>query len=78
MISLFIDAIYCYTTDVLGPCYAIDGEKIMLQWFRSYLVIVAKESKQKSQNSTTPPIGNYFFLNGYLFMYFHNSRCIER
>ncbi|XP_075233507.1 vacuolar protein sorting-associated protein 11 homolog isoform X2 [Lycorma delicatula] len=51
------DAIYCYTTDVLGPCYAIDGEKIMLQWFRSYLVIVAKESKQKSQNSTTPPIG---------------------
>ncbi|XP_075227326.1 vacuolar protein sorting-associated protein 11 homolog [Lycorma delicatula] len=52
------DAIYCYTTDGLGPCYAIDGEKIMLQWFRCYLVIVAKESKQKSQNSTTPPIGN--------------------
>lgn len=37
------DAIYCYTSDGRGPCYAVEGKKIMLQWFRSYLIIIAKE-----------------------------------
>ncbi|XP_071442647.1 vacuolar protein sorting-associated protein 11 homolog isoform X2 [Hetaerina americana] len=40
------DGVYCYTPDGRGPCYAIGGEKILLQWFRSYLVIVAKEYKE--------------------------------
>lgn len=39
------DAVYCYTTDGRGPCYAIDGEKVMLEWFRSYLIIITKTSK---------------------------------
>ncbi|CAD6232599.1 GSCOCG00006969001-RA-CDS [Cotesia congregata] len=38
------DAVYCYTLDGRGPCYAIEGQKVMLDWFRGYLVIVAKES----------------------------------
>lgn len=36
------DAIYCYTIDGRGPCYAVDGEKVMIEWFRSYLVIISK------------------------------------
>jgi hypothetical protein len=39
------DAIYCYTADGRGPCYAVDGEKIMLEWFRSYLVIISKAAR---------------------------------
>lgn len=39
------DAVYCYTPDGRGPCYAVEGQKIMLQWFRSYLVIIAKDTK---------------------------------
>ncbi|RZF44682.1 hypothetical protein LSTR_LSTR000634 [Laodelphax striatellus] len=55
------DAVYCYTTDGRGPCYAIDGQKIMVQAFKSYIVIIAKDSnvknKQKS-SAATPAIGN--------------------
>ncbi|XP_060522802.1 vacuolar protein sorting-associated protein 11 homolog isoform X2 [Cylas formicarius] len=39
------DAVYCYSADGRGPCYAIDGEKVMLQWFRNYLVIISKNSR---------------------------------
>ncbi|RZC36529.1 vacuolar protein sorting-associated protein 11 -like, partial [Asbolus verrucosus] len=39
------DAIYCYTADGRGPCYAVDGEKVMLEWFRSYLVIISKTTR---------------------------------
>ncbi|KAJ9600043.1 hypothetical protein L9F63_009660, partial [Diploptera punctata] len=42
-------AVYCYTPDGRGPCYAVEGQKIMLQWFRSYLVIIAKETKTVSR-----------------------------
>ncbi|XP_022189804.2 vacuolar protein sorting-associated protein 11 homolog [Nilaparvata lugens] len=55
------DAVYCYTTDGRGPCYAIEGQKIMVQAFKSYIVIIAKDStKKKTQNSSTatPAIGN--------------------
>ncbi|XKL60972.1 hypothetical protein PGB90_008029 [Kerria lacca] len=37
------NAIYCYTVDGKGPCYAVDGPKVCLQWFRSYLIIVAQD-----------------------------------
>ncbi|KAJ8686405.1 hypothetical protein QAD02_022199 [Eretmocerus hayati] len=47
------DAIYCYTPDGRGPCYAVDGQKVMLEWFRSYLVIIAKESGTVHRNVTT-------------------------
>ncbi|XP_076184053.1 vacuolar protein sorting 11 [Ptiloglossa arizonensis] len=46
-------AIYCYTSDGRGPCYAIGGEKIMLEWFRSYLVIIAKEAADDQQSPRT-------------------------
>lgn len=39
------DAIYCYTTDGRGPCYALEGDKKSLDWFRSYLVITMNDDK---------------------------------
>ncbi|XP_070156564.1 vacuolar protein sorting-associated protein 11 homolog isoform X1 [Polyergus mexicanus] len=47
------DAIYCYTPDGRGPCYAVEGQKIMLEWFRTYLVIVAKEAANVPRTATT-------------------------
>uniref|UniRef100_A0A0N8EAX1 Vacuolar protein sorting-associated protein n=1 Tax=Daphnia magna TaxID=35525 RepID=A0A0N8EAX1_9CRUS len=36
------DAVYCYTVEGRGPCYAFEGEKLDLHWFRGYLIIVSK------------------------------------
>ncbi|XP_076626733.1 vacuolar protein sorting 11 [Colletes latitarsis] len=47
------NAIYCYTPDGNGPCYAVEGQKIMLEWFRNYLVIVAKEATNVPRTTTT-------------------------
>ncbi|KDR21303.1 Vacuolar protein sorting-associated protein 11-like protein [Zootermopsis nevadensis] len=52
------DAVYCYTPDGRGPCYAVEGEKIMLQWFRSYLVIIAKDTKTVSRTTTTASVSS--------------------
>ncbi|XP_026321617.1 vacuolar protein sorting-associated protein 11 homolog [Hyposmocoma kahamanoa] len=48
------DAIYCYTTEGRGPCYALEGEKVRLNWFRSYLVITTNESPPKASTSSAP------------------------
>lgn len=37
-----LDAIYCYTSEDKGPCYVVDGEKIIIEWFRTHLFIVSK------------------------------------
>ncbi|XP_078033958.1 vacuolar protein sorting 11 isoform X1 [Augochlora pura] len=47
------EAIYCYTPDGRGPCYAVEGQKIMLEWFRSYLVIISKEAANVPRRTTT-------------------------
>ncbi|XP_028167464.1 vacuolar protein sorting-associated protein 11 homolog [Ostrinia furnacalis] len=47
------DAIYCYTTEGRGPCYALEGEKVRLNWFRSYLVITTNEPAPKTAASTS-------------------------
>ncbi|XP_059475193.1 vacuolar protein sorting-associated protein 11 homolog [Neocloeon triangulifer] len=46
------DAIYCYTTEGRGPCYAIEGKKKLLQISRTYLVVVA-EDKNKAVGSSS-------------------------
>ncbi|XP_018335224.1 vacuolar protein sorting-associated protein 11 homolog [Agrilus planipennis] len=43
------NAIYCYTIDGKGPCYAVDGEKVLLEWFRNYLVIVSTTNRPITQ-----------------------------
>lgn len=46
-----------YTTEGRGPCYALEGEKVRLDWFRSYLVITTNEKPSKSTASTsTAPV----------------------
>ncbi|CAB3246901.1 unnamed protein product [Arctia plantaginis] len=47
------DAIYCYTTEGRGPCYALEGEKVRLDWFRSYLIITTNETPYKTAASTS-------------------------
>lgn len=39
------DAVYCYTSDGRGPCYALEGQKSILRWFRSHLLTVSKPVK---------------------------------
>ncbi|XP_058823942.1 vacuolar protein sorting-associated protein 11 homolog [Topomyia yanbarensis] len=45
------DAVYCYTSDGRGPCYALEGKKTLLQWFRSHLLIVSKNSRTSGANT---------------------------
>ncbi|KRT81937.1 hypothetical protein AMK59_5836, partial [Oryctes borbonicus] len=45
------NAVYFYTSDGKGPCYAVDGEKVILEWFRSYLVIISKINRPSSISS---------------------------
>ncbi|XP_053694260.1 vacuolar protein sorting-associated protein 11 homolog [Sabethes cyaneus] len=45
------DAIYCYTSDGRGPCYALAGKKTLLHWFRSHLLIVSKNSRTSGANA---------------------------
>lgn len=45
------DAVYCYTSDGRGPCYALDGKKTLLQWFRSHLLIVSKNTRVSGGNA---------------------------
>ncbi|XP_052751117.1 vacuolar protein sorting-associated protein 11 homolog isoform X2 [Galleria mellonella] len=47
------NAIYCYTPEGRGPCYALEGDKVGLNWFRSYLVITSNETQSKSVASTS-------------------------
>ncbi|XP_015915607.2 vacuolar protein sorting-associated protein 11 homolog [Parasteatoda tepidariorum] len=47
------DAVYFYQHDGRGPCLAFDGEKILLYWFRSYLVVVGKDSKAVHSSAIT-------------------------
>lgn len=45
------DAVYCYTSDGRGPCYALEGKKTLLQWFRSHLLIVSKNTRTSGMNA---------------------------
>ncbi|XP_017051321.2 uncharacterized protein LOC108094995 [Drosophila ficusphila] len=36
------DAVYCYTCDGRGPCFAIEGIKKCLAWLGHYLIVVVK------------------------------------
>nr|XP_006822187.1 PREDICTED: vacuolar protein sorting-associated protein 11 homolog [Saccoglossus kowalevskii] len=39
------DAVYFYQSDGRGPCLAFEGDKLLLKWYRGYLVVVSKENK---------------------------------
>ncbi len=48
------DAVYCYTTEGRGQCYAFDGRKVALHWLRSYLVVISVEQNAASSSSVSP------------------------
>ncbi|KPJ02358.1 Vacuolar protein sorting-associated protein 11-like [Papilio xuthus] len=56
------DAIYCYTAEVRGPCYALAGEKVLINWFRNYLIIVTNEMPTKNVPSTSNTISKTHHL----------------
>ncbi|CAH0720431.1 unnamed protein product, partial [Brenthis ino] len=56
------DAIYCYTTEGRGPCYALEGEKLRLNWFRSYLVITSNDTSNKASSSSTTPKSHHITI----------------
>lgn len=61
------DAIYCYTSDGKGPCYALDGQKMLIQWFRSHLLTISKPTKntismQKETVFTVIDVQNKFIV----------------
>ncbi|EAA08178.5 AGAP002665-PA [Anopheles gambiae str. PEST] len=39
------DAVYCYTSDGRGPCYALEGNKTLLHWYRSHLLVVMRNPR---------------------------------
>uniref|UniRef100_A0A336K2Y2 Vacuolar protein sorting-associated protein 11 homolog n=1 Tax=Culicoides sonorensis TaxID=179676 RepID=A0A336K2Y2_CULSO len=45
------NAIWIYTFDGRGPCYVLEGEKQIVQWFRNNLIII---SANKSAMPSTP------------------------
>lgn len=44
------EAVYFYEADGRGPCWAFDGEKRYLGWFRGYLLAVTATPKKASKN----------------------------
>lgn len=42
------DAIYCYNPEGRGQCYAFEGKKRLLNWFRGYLTVVSDEGLEKA------------------------------
>jgi hypothetical protein len=60
------DAVYFYSTDGRGQCYAIEGEKCNVFWFRNYLVIVTKETPMWARNSADIHKG---ISNEYIFFF---------
>lgn len=45
-------AIYCFDSEDMGPCYALDGIKSALECFRTYIVIVLRPTKKTAPSSS--------------------------
>lgn len=45
-------AIYCFDSEDMGPCYALDGVKSALECFRTYIVIVSQPTKKKASGGS--------------------------
>ena len=45
------DAVYCYNTEGRGQCYAFEGQKVALHWYRSYLVVASTDTNQSGGSS---------------------------
>lgn len=57
------DAIYCYTADGKGPCYAVEGDKVLIQGSKTYLVIVSKDVTNSSTPFLTTRVSGYYSMS---------------
>nr|XP_014429431.1 vacuolar protein sorting-associated protein 11 homolog isoform X2 [Pelodiscus sinensis] len=39
------ECVYLYQPDERGPCFAFEGQKLIVHWYRGYLIIVSKDRK---------------------------------
>ncbi|KAM3830816.1 vacuolar protein sorting-associated protein 11 homolog [Vipera latastei] len=39
------ECVYLYQPDERGPCFAFEGQKLIVHWYRGYLIIVSKDWK---------------------------------
>lgn len=49
------ECVYLYQPDERGPCFAFEGQKLIVHWYRGYLIIVSKDRK------TSPKYGCVYF-----------------
>jgi len=42
------DAVYCYNPEGRGQCYAFEGKKRLLNWYRGYLTVISDEGLEKA------------------------------
>jgi hypothetical protein len=47
------EAVYFYYAEGKGPCFVFEGEKRILGWFRSYLLVVGRDAHNAKLNSFT-------------------------
>jgi hypothetical protein len=47
------EAVYFYEADGRGPCWAFEGEKSFLSWFRGYLLCVTAEPRNPLKSVVT-------------------------
>ncbi|XP_073176764.1 porphobilinogen deaminase-like isoform X2 [Lepidochelys kempii] len=44
------ECVYLYQPDERGPCFAFEGQKLIVHWYRGYLVIVSKDRKSSPKS----------------------------
>lgn len=44
------EAVYFYEVDGRGPCWAFEGSKQFIAWFRGYLVVVSGDPRKPNKN----------------------------
>ncbi|CAK9881117.1 unnamed protein product [Sphagnum jensenii] len=44
------EAVYFYEVDGRGPCWAFEGEKQFIAWFRGYLLVVTSDVRRPNKN----------------------------
>jgi len=54
------EAVYFYEVDGRGPCWAFDGDKKFVGWFRGYLLCIIED--QRTQKGTFMPVGDVSHL----------------
>ncbi|NXE78887.1 VPS11 protein, partial [Cochlearius cochlearius] len=74
------ECVYLYQPDERGPCFAFEGQKLIVHWCRGYLVIVSKDpftgaggtppssefAGNEAQHSDTPPLNIYDLCNKFI------------